>query len=368
MEKVFGAPQRYIQGAGVVGGFAEHIGYLGNRFFLFGDEVVLTLVRAKITAGLILKQKTFFFESFIGESSRKEINRLSERCKALGCDAVVGIGGGKAADTAKAIGFHLRIPIVILPTIASTDAPTSRLIGIYNEDHNLVEILRMDKNPDAVVVDTEIIAQAPSRFLVAGMGDALATKFEAEMCALTHAKNFFNGENSQGALILAQSCYDLIRQYGLEAKRSVEEKKVTDALEKVVEANIFMSGIGFESGGLAAAHAIHAGFTLIPDMINSFHGEKVAFGLLVQFVMEKRSKPFIEDMIEFYGSLGLPSTLKELGLKEITSEKLKKIAQRACLPNTYMHNMSMPVEEEMVINAIIEADSLGHSYAKGHAS
>jgi glycerol dehydrogenase len=368
LEKIFGAPQRYIQGAGAIGRLGEYVGYLGNRFFLFGDEIVLSLVRAKLSAGLILRQKDAFFESFGGESTKDEIDRLSERCQALKCDAVAGAGGGKAADTAKAIGLNLRIPIVILPTIASTDAPTSRLIAIYNDDHNLVEVLRMDKNPDAVVVDTEIIAQAPSRFLVAGMGDALSTKFEAEMCALTHAKNFFNGENSQSALILAQSCYDVIRQYGLEAKRSVEEKKVTDALEKVVEANIFMSGIGFESGGLAAAHAIHAGFTLIPEMANSFHGEKVAFGLLVQFVMEKRGNPFIEDMLEFYRSLGLPSTLEALGVKEITSQKLKRIAQRACMPNTYMHNMSMPVGEEMVIKAIIEADSLSHLYAKRHPS
>lgn len=366
LEKIFGAPQRYIQGVGVIGVLGDCLGYLGNRFFIFGDEIVLSLVRAKIASGLILRQKDPVFESFNGESSKREINRLSERCKISECDVVVGVGGGKAADTAKAIGFSLRIPIVVLPTIASTDAPTSRLIGIYSEEHNLVEVLRMDKNPDVVVVDTEIIAQAPSRFLVSGMGDALSTKFEAEMCALTQAKNFFNGESTQGALILARSCYDIIRQYGLEAKRSVEEKRVTDALERVVEANIFMSGIGFESGGLAAAHAIHAGFTLIPEMKNSFHGEKVAFGLLVQFVMEERSKPFIEDMIEFYHSLGLPSTLEELGLNGITSEKLKRIAQRACMPNTYMYNMSMPVEEEMVIKAIVEANSLSHSYAKRH--
>jgi glycerol dehydrogenase len=200
------------------------------------------------------------------------------------------------------------------------------------------------------------------RSLVAGMGDALSTRFEAEICFLTKSPNFFNGQGCQSALILARACYDIIREYGLAAKQAVEEHRVTDALEKVTEANIFMSGLGFESGGLAAAHAIHAGFTMIPEMNGSFHGEKVAVGLLVQFVMEKISGSFIGEMITFYRELGLPSTLAELGMREVTDEMLDAIAERACRPNTYMFHMPMPVDRSFVKQAILEADAIGRCH------
>lgn len=362
MEKIFGAPQRYIQGDGVIDHLGDLIGYLGKRFFFFGDAVVLPLVRDRIEAGFRQGGEETVFGVFGGESSRPEVVRISEVFRDGSCDVVVGVGGGKAADTAKAVSLGLRVPIVVLPTIASTDAPTSRIMAIYDDSHRLVEVLRMDRNPDAVVVDTGLIARAPVRFLVAGMGDALSTKFEAEVCAQTKALNFFKGQGCQSALILARACYDVIRQFGLAAKQAVEARTVTDALEKVVEANIFMSGVGFESGGLAAAHAIHAGFTMIPEMNGSFHGEKVAVGLLAQFVMENRERAFIDEMITFYRQVGLPATLAELGMAEITDEKMDAIAQRACLANTYMFNMPMPVDTEFVKEAIRKADRIAQSH------
>jgi glycerol dehydrogenase len=362
MEKIFGAPQRYIQGEGAIDRLGDLIGYLGKRFFVFGDAVVLPLVRDRIDANFRQSGKEPVFGVFGGESSRAEISRMSEAFKKGSCDVVVGVGGGKAADTAKAVSMALGVPIVVLPTIASTDAPTSRIIAIYDNSHHLVEVLRMDRNPDAVVVDTGLIARAPVRFLVAGMGDAIATRFEAEICAQTKSLNFFKGAGCQSALILARACYEIIRQFGPAAKQAVEEHIVTDALEKVVEANIFMSGVGFESGGLAAAHAIHAGFTMIPEMNGSFHGEKVAVGLLAQFVMEYRDQAFIEEMIAFYRQVGLPATLTELGMGEITDEKMDAIAQRACLPNTYMFNMPLPVNKALVRQAILTADTIGRAY------
>ena len=362
MDRIFGAPQRYIQGEGVIDRLGELIGYLGRRFFVFGDAVVLPLVRDRIEAGFRQSGREAVFGLFGGESSKLEIGRMSAALQDAACDVVAGVGGGKAADTAKAVGMALGLPVVILPTIASTDAPTSRIIGVYDESHQIVEVLRMDRNPDAVVVDTGLIAQAPVRFLVAGMGDALATRFEAEICALTKSPNFFKGEGCHSALILARACYDIIREFGPAAKWAVEEHRVTEALDKVIEANIFMSGLGFESGGLAAAHAIHAGFTMIPEMNGSFHGEKVAVGLLVQFVMEKRSASFIGEMIDFYRRLGLPSTLAELGMGEVTDEKLAAIAERACRPNTYMFHMPMTVDRDVVKQAILEADAMGRCH------
>ena len=62
----------------------------------------------------------------------------------------------------------------------------------------------------------------------------------------------------------------------------------------MIEANTYLSGVGFESGGLAAAHALYNGLTAIPDAHHYYHGEKVAFGTLTQLVLENAPVEEIE--------------------------------------------------------------------------
>src|SRR5208283_79977 len=128
-------------------------------------------------------------ERFGGESSQEEVDRLTNVAKAQGCDVVVGIGGGKAIDTAKAVGYGVQAGVAIVPTIASTDAPTSAVAVIYTSDGAFLRYLFLPRNPDLILVDTGVIAKAPVRYLVAGMGDALSTWFEAESCRTAYAPN-----------------------------------------------------------------------------------------------------------------------------------------------------------------------------------
>jgi len=358
---IFGAPSRYIQGSGVLDRMGEILSPLGDRFLAFGDETVLSIVGERVARALEGNNKLAIMETFGGECSYREIFRLKSVAQQSKAQAIVGIGGGKAADTTKALHMHLNLPIVIVPTIAATDAPTSHLLAIYDENHVIQEVLRMEGSPSIILVDSTVIAQAPVRFLVAGMGDALSTKFEAEACWKSGATNLFGGKPTQAALRLGQLAYEVIRESGEEAKVSVEHEEVTPAVEKVIEANILLSGLGFESGGLAAAHAIHAGFTLVEEMNQSFHGEKVAFGVLVQLVMEKREGNFIRDLIGFYRRVGLPTSLEQLGLREFRSDKIENVAKRACQEGSYIHNMPFEVDEKAVVEAIIEANSLMES-------
>ncbi|SQA97983.1 Glycerol dehydrogenase [Cedecea neteri] len=149
----------------------------------------------------------------------------------------------------------------MLPTVASTDAPTSALSVVYSEEGAFEEYLFYPANPDMVIVDSTIVANAPVRLLVSGMGDALSTWFEAQACYESRAANMSGGQSTRGALNLARLCYDTLLQEGVKAKIAVEQKVTSRALERVIEANTYLSGIGFESSGLAAAHAIHNGLT-----------------------------------------------------------------------------------------------------------
>jgi glycerol dehydrogenase len=272
---------------------------------------------------------------------------------------VIGLGGGKTSDTAKAVKLQMGIPVVIAPTIASNDSPTSRVIVIYSEDGALTEVQFLPHNPEVVLADTTIIASAPARFLVAGIGDALATKFEADQCYRSGGLNFFKARPCQAALALADLSYQMIRKNAVMAKKAIEARLVTEAVEQIVEATVLLSGIGFESGGLAAAHAINQGFTLIEEMHQTLHGENVAFGLLAQLVLEDRNEVFLKEMVRFYKDIGLPCTLEGIGLRKIDDGKLATIVRHACRDGSYIYNMTVPIDEKKVRDAILMADVLG---------
>lgn len=157
-------------------------------------------------------------------------------------------------------------------------------------------------------------------------------------------------------------CYDTLLEDGLKAKLSVINKVPTKALENIIEANTYLSGVGFESSGLAAAHAIHNGFTAIKECHSLYHGEKVAFGTLVQLVLENSPMEEIEEVMDFCVEVGLPITLADLGINEINEEDIMKVAEISCDKNDTMGNMPFEVTKEDVYSAILTADELGKVY------
>jgi len=359
------APARYIQGAGALsalGGEIKALGLGGKKVFVLSNRQVLDIIEAEAEKSLREAGLDCVFAEFRGECSGSEVARLRDLAAQAGADVVVGAGGGKALDTAKAVAHYARKPVVIVPTIASTDAPCSALSVIYTDEGVFDEYLVLPRNPDLVLVDTRIIARAPVRFLVAGMGDALATWYEARACAESRAKNMPGGLATLAALNLAELCYETLLAEGYQARLAVERQVVTPAVEKIVEANILLSGLGFESGGLAAAHAIHNGLTALEETHAYYHGEKVAFGTLTQLVLEGRPEDEIEEVLDFAVSVGLPVTLAGIGVGDIAEEKLRRVAEAAVRENETIHNESFPVTAEAVLAALLAADALGSSY------
>ena len=274
------------------------------------------------------------------------------------CDVVIGIGGGKTLDTAKATAFYTESPVIIVPTAASTDAPCSRLSVIYKENGEFEKYLPLPANPNMVLMDTGIIAKAPVRFLVSGMGDAMATYYEAAACEKSNAITMPGGHATKAAMALAKTCRDNLLEDGLKAKIAVEKGLCTAAVENIIETNTYLSGIGFESGGLSAAHAIHDGLTVLNECHHMLHGEKVIFGTLTQLVLEDRPLNEIYEIIGFCKSVGLPTTLAELGLAEVSDERLMEAAKASCAENDTMGNMPFDVTPYDVFAAMKTTDKL----------
>ena len=355
-------PGKFIQGEGLVAGLPEIMKSFGEKGLILSSRTVKETVLSEHSAGYAGKE--ILKEKFNGECCEKEIGRIYNLVTTYKINVLAGVGGGKAIDTAKIVADKANIPVIIVPTIASTDAPCSGCAVIYSESGVFESVYYQKMNPQVVLADMNVIANAPARFLVAGMGDALATWFEARSCERTRSVNECGGLSTMAGLNLAKLCYDLILQYGVAAKTANENKIITPALYHVVEANILLSGLGFESSGLAAAHSIHNGLSALAGTHSFYHGEKVAFGTLTGLHLTNAHPAEMETAYAFCEEVGLPTTLADIGLANADRSDLMKVAVKSCAPQESIHHEAGDITPEKVLNAMIAADAMGQKRKK----
>lgn len=364
MTQIFGSPGRYIQGYGELRNIKKHLSWIGDSYL-----VIASANRVK-DLGQVVKESfgegfSIVFAEFRGESTRKEIERIMEIARQANCKGVIGLGGGRVIDTTKAVGHYLDIATVIVPTIAATDAATSAMSVIYNEDGSLDEEIHFNRSPEAILVDTEIIMNAPVRFLVAGMGDALSTYFGARVVHACSRNNEFGALPTETSLAIAKHAYELLKKHGVAAKAACEQKVMTKDLNTIIEVNVLLSGLGFESGGGASDHAFFYGFCALTHRKEPMsHGEAVAFSTLCMLVMEGAPREELNEVYGFCTSVGLPVCLEDIRLHDMTEEEIKTVA-KAALSLPIMHYHPFEVTEVEVIGAIKTADALGKLYKAG---
>ncbi|WP_283684805.1 glycerol dehydrogenase [Parablautia sp. Marseille-Q6255] len=361
MATVFISPSRYIQGAGELKNLGKYAANFGKKALCLISPGGYKRQGDEIERSFVGTDAEVVFDYFNGECSMTEIHRLSAKVKDVSCDLVIGVGGGKIFDTAKAVAHDMKLPVIICPTIASTDAPCSALSVIYTDEGVFQEYLFLPSNPQLVLMDTDVIAKSPVRLTVAGMGDAMATYFEARACYQSGATTCAGGKVGVAALGIAKLCYDTLISEGVKAKMAVEAGARTAAVEKVIEANTLLSGIGFESGGLAGAHAIHNGLTVLEECHHMQHGEKVNFGTLTQLVLENVPEEELQELLEWMVAVGLPVTFEELGITDTSRDHLMPAAVAACAKNETIYNMPCEITPEIVYNAMLAADAYGKS-------
>lgn len=360
--RIFASPSRYIQGENALFENAKSILDLGNCPILLCDQLVYDIVGKRFEDYLHRYGFHIVLALFNGEASDNEINRVIALAEKENCDSIIGLGGGKTIDSAKAIADLIEKPVIIAPTIASTDAPVSALSVIYTDEGAFDHYLFYSKNPDLVLVDTKVISQAPKCLLASGIADGLATWVEARAVMQANGKTMLGQQQTLAGVAIAKKCEETLFADGLQAMAACEAKVVTPALENIVEANTLLSGLGFESGGLAAAHAIHNGFTaLTGDIHHLTHGEKVAYGTLVQLLLENRPKEELDKYIEFYKKIGMPTTLKEMHLDQVGYDDLIKVGKQATMEGETIHQMPFKISPSDVAQAIIAVDAYVNS-------
>ena len=324
---IFGAPRRYVQGPGTVESIGSEVARLGSSAVLVAGETVLSLVGSSVASSCRAVGVALHCLRFGGDVTTAEILRLADQAAVDSPDVVIAAGGGKGIDAGKGLCARLGARLITMPTAASNDSSTSHIIVLYDQAHRLSGVERMKTNPDTVVVDTAIIARAPLTLLRAGIGDAIAKQFEAQQCSDACGLNLFGGTPPKIAIAIAKACYQILRTDAVAALKAAERQIPDPAFERVVEACLLMSGLAFESGGLSISHAMTRGLTAIESTAKALHGYQVAYGLLVQLILEEVEPSFLHDMIGFFQLLGLPTCLADLGLESAGQNALLSIAQ-----------------------------------------
>lgn len=362
MARIIGAPDQYIQGAGEIGRLQEYGSRLGNQFLVVAEDQTMAAVHELVEKAFEGTDDVLIYEEFSGVCTGPEIDRLSTVCDLSSCNVVLGIGGGRAINAARAVAAMHELPLIVVPTTAATGAPCSCVSIITDNDEVFQELRTYPRHPDLVIVDSALIAQAPSRSLAAGMGNTVATWLGARARRQTDSGNLLGGKGTLASYHLARLGYETVLADGVRALVASQNRLPTSAFEHVLEASIYCAGMAFENNGCAAAHSIGNALTLLPEARSHSYGELAAFGSIAQLVLEDAPRAEMDDVMNLFLSIGLPMTLEDLEIGGVDREALMSVAEAACSPKNFMTAMPFDVSPADVLAALLAASVTGHLY------
>ncbi len=354
MIDIFLAPKQYIQREGVLAEAGKYLKPFGKRPLILGDALVLSIIRPTLEDRLPASGLSPIFVLFGGESSLGEVSRLVDIAHQGNADFIVGTGGGKSLDTSRVVADRMKLPLITIPTSAATCSAASSVAVIYEKGVRQETV--SGKGADLVLVDSTILSQAPSRLLAAGMGDALAKWYEGKPM---YDRMERPDQATRAAMTLSTQLRETIFAHALQAYDDVNQRKNSPAVETVVETNLLLTGVISGLGGgkfrVAVAHALLYGLTVLPQLHQNLHGEVVSWGIIVQLCLEKNEKE-LSLLLPFFSRLGLPITLKQLGLTNSEDPLFWEGLKRTCVKGSSVHNMPFPVDEQRLYRAMLEAD------------
>lgn len=362
--QVWASPGMYVQGFGELKNIGEYAKALGNSFTVIASTNRIRDLEALIRESFGEGVKLTFVASDAA-CVRSEIDRIAAIGREDGSDAIIGMGGGKVIDTAKAVSKELGKKIIIVPTVAASDAATTRCAVEYTEDGEELGEIPLAANPDLVLVDTEIIMKAPKRYMLAGLGDAMAKYVAAKTCYAGYQPSELGAGVTEMAFAIAELSKKIMFENGELAMMAFDNGVMTKDLNKIIELNILISGVACEVNGATTDHSFYAGFTTLKNReVEMLHGEYVTFSTLATMVLEGAPKEELDEYYSFCTRLGLPTTLEDLHLDYMDEDDFMQVGQAVteCGPASH-HPFEFTAAE--AVAAMKVADSLGKMYKAG---
>ncbi len=352
-------PYEYINEADIIKKVGNYVKVLGSNALVIGGKTALSITEKDIKKSLEENNIRFSIKEFTGYPTKKIISEFVKIGEEQKIDVIVGVGGGRVLDTTKATGNKLNIPIIAIPTIAATCASWAAVSIIYDEEGTQVDFFDTQKSANLILADTKILAEAPDRYLKAGIIDTLAKWYEAE-------PNIKNNNESLQLKIQTETAklgFDILLEKSAKYFNSENRKNNINDFKQIVDSIILLAGLvnSIKSnefyGGLA--HPFYNSTTQIPETRNKLHGEKVAFGILAQLVLEGKSKDKLIETFNLFKSFGAPITLKEIGITNEIEEKVNLIAEDISKKSAFYQGINYELTSDIIKKAILKADSIG---------
>ncbi len=355
-------PKRYYSEEGALQIAGGAIAELGKHALIVGGRTALSLTLKELLPSLNAAGVSYVTDTYGGECTSAAILAYTKLVGEIGADVIVGVGGGRILDIIKAAAEDSGISAVTIPTIPATCAAWSALSIIYDEQGRYIVPRPLKSAPELVLADLSILVAAPSRYLKSGIADTLVKWYENA----PHAAGARGDISLSIALRIAGLALDLLQEQGIQAAKDARSGQVTAAFRETVDAIIILAGLtGSITQGnshAAVAHAVHNSLTALQATHGSLHGEKVIFGLLVQFVLEGKPEQQIHELITLLLALDLPVTLGRLGISLDASAVAGVIARGVDIdPDT----LSFAVDAKLIEEAIIVADRYGNTRLAG---
>ena len=357
-------PEFYSNEVGILKTAGLHIAKYGKNAFIIGGETALSVVADQLYKSLKEHHVSFTVKEFSGLVTDQEIEEYTAYAREAKPDLIIGVGGGKAIDIAKAVADNVKLNIVTVPTIASTCAAWSALSTLYKADGSVKGASHQPKSPVLVLADPEIIANAPIRYFKAGIGDSIAKWYEYA----PKLDERYDDIALRSSMHTAQFILEVIEEYALVAIKDASEGKATKAVKQIIDAVIFLAGLVGSAKdehlvlNFVHAHAIDHSLVKIPEASDSLHGERVIYGQIVQLILENKPDAQVEKLVAQIHELGLPVCLEQFGIKDNLPEKIKIIARGVDLKRV---GLDKPNEEKLILKieqAMLKAEVLGKKY------
>ena len=348
------APACVLRGQNALAQAGDAIARLGKRPLIVGGSNSLAAAQPYLQPILQQQQLQSAETAYGKDCSEISLETLRAAVQTHEADFIIGVGGGKALDSAKLLAHQCQIPIVTIPTSAATCAAWTALSNIYSEQGAFQYDVTLARCPDLLILDYGLIQTAPQRTLVAGIGDAIAKWYEASVSS---------GHSEQTMIISAVQQARILRDILFQKSAIALKEPGSETWQEVTDAVVLLAGVIGGIGGAqcrtVAAHAVHNGLTHLLASHGTLHGEKVAYGILVQLRLEEMlqnnqlAASARQQLLKFYGEIGLPQTLDNLGLGDITLTELQRATEIACNPNSDIHRLPFKVVPEQLMAAMV---------------